>query len=63
MAPAVYVSGTTSPYGCTEPSIRDTYPRTVPGFRDPRQDRSVFRGSADDLAVWWKTAGLDGHPL
>lgn len=49
--------------GSAGPEDRDTYPRTVPGFRDPRQDRSVFRGSADDLAVWWKTAGLEGHPL
>ncbi len=40
------------------PSDRVRYPRGVPGWRDPVQDRSCFRGSEDDLRVWWKTAGL-----
>jgi len=26
------------------------------------QDRSCFRGSSDELAVWWKTAGLSWAP-
>lgn len=40
------------------PADRVTFPRTTPGFVDPVQDRSCFRGTVDDLALWWKTAGL-----
>lgn len=40
------------------PSDRVAYPRGVPGFKRKSQDRSVFRGLPDDLAAWWKTAGL-----
>ena len=40
------------------PADRARFPRTTPGFVDPVQDRSCFRGTADELAVWWKTAGL-----
>lgn len=43
--------------GSAGPEDRETFPRTVPGWRDPKQDRSAFRGTADDLAVWWKLAG------
>ena len=34
------------------------YPRGVPGFARASQDRSCFRGTADEFAVWWKSAGL-----
>lgn len=49
--------------GSSGPDSREKYPRTVPGFKDPRQDRSVFLGTADELAVWWKTAGMPGYRL
>lgn len=39
------------------PSDQVTYPRGVPGFARRSQDRSVFRGDADALAVWWKACG------
>ena len=44
--------------GTAGPSDQRTYPRTVPGFRDPTQDRSVFRGTLDELRSWWKACGL-----
>lgn len=31
------------------------YPRVTPGFH--RCDRSAFRGTVDDLAAWWSSAG------
>ena len=40
------------------PADKVRYPRGVPGFARASQDRSCFRGTADELAVWWKTAGL-----
>ncbi len=40
------------------PRDQQRYPRGVPGFARKSQDRSCFRGSVDELAVWWKTAGL-----
>lgn len=43
--------------GTAGPSDQRTYPRTVPGFRDPTQDRSVFRGTVDELRAWWASAG------
>ncbi len=44
--------------GSAGPVDRATYPRQVPGFARAAQDRSVFFGTPDDLAVWWKTAGI-----
>lgn len=41
------------------PADKVRFPRGVPGFKRKSQDRNVFRGDADALAVWWKTAGLD----
>ena len=40
------------------PADKVRYPRGVPGFKRASQDRSCFRGTADELAVWWKTCGL-----
>lgn len=40
------------------PRDQRTYPRGVPGFARASQDRNCFRGTADELRVWWKTAGL-----
>lgn len=40
------------------PADQVRYPRGVPGFARKSQDRSCFRGTADELAVWWKRAGL-----
>jgi lysozyme len=44
------------------PSDKVRYPRGVPAFKDPVQDRSAWRGDAESLAVWWKTAGLEVSP-
>lgn len=40
------------------PADQKAYPRGVPGFARKAQDRNVFRGTPDELAAWWKTAGL-----
>ena len=45
--------------GSDGPADRVRYPRTVPGFARARQDRSVFRGTEDDLLVWWKLCGRE----
>ena len=42
------------------PSDQVRYPRGVAGFKRRSQDRSVFRGTEDDLRVWWKTCGREG---
>lgn len=43
--------------GSDGPADRETYPRTVPGFARAAQDRSVFRGTPDELVTWWKACG------
>ena len=45
--------------GSDGPADRARYPRTVPGFARARQDRNVFRGTEDDLLVWWKLCGRE----
>jgi lysozyme len=48
--------------GAAGPRDRRTFPRKTPGFRRQRQDRSVFRGTSDELRAWWASAGrpIDG---
>lgn len=43
--------------GSDGPGDRARYPRTVPGFKRAAQDRSVFRGTPDELTLFWKTCG------
>ena len=44
------------------PDDQALYPRTVPGFERPQQDRSAFNGTPDELAVWWRTCGRPTCP-
>lgn len=37
------------------PRDQAKYPRAMPGFG--KVDRSVFRGTVDELRTWWRTAG------
>ena len=39
------------------PADQVRYPRGVPGFKRRSQDRNVFRGSVEDLTLWWKLCG------
>jgi len=39
------------------PEDTEAFPRTVPGFERPAQDRSAFGGTPEELAVWWRTCG------
>lgn len=48
--------------GSAGPSDRVRFPRTVPGFKRAAQDRSVFRGSPEDLVFWWKMCGRESSP-
>lgn len=45
--------------GSDGPADQITFPRKTPGFARAGQDRSVFRGSAEELLVAWKLAGRD----
>lgn len=45
--------------GSDGPADRARYPRSVPGFARAAQDRSVFRGTEDDLLVFWKLCGRE----
>lgn len=39
------------------PADKVRYPRGVPGFKRRSQDRSCFRGTGEELALWWATCG------
>lgn len=41
------------------PADQVRYPRGVPGFKRRSQDRNVFRGSVEDLTLWWKLCGRE----
>lgn len=41
------------------PADQARYPRGVPGFKRRSQDRNVFRGTVDELTLWWKLCGRD----
>lgn len=43
--------------GAAGPADRDRFPRSTPGFTRAAQDRSVFRGTPDELRAWWQTCG------
>lgn len=45
--------------GSDGPADQITFPRKTPGFARARQDRSVFRGTEDDLLVFWKLCGRE----
>jgi lysozyme len=38
------------------------YPRTVPGFARPAQDRSAWFGTLDELRAWWASCGRPTCP-
>lgn len=44
--------------GKAGPRDRGMFPRTTPGFERLGQDRSAFRGTVEELAAWWATAGV-----
>ncbi len=41
------------------PSDQARYPRGVPGFKRRSQDRNAFRGTVDELTLWWKLCGRE----
>lgn len=43
--------------GADGPFDRVLYPRATAGFKRTAQDRSCFRGTADELRAWWSTVG------
>lgn len=57
--PAPWASWSLQQYtnGKAGPRDRATFPRQTPGFERLGQDRSVFRGSAEELRAWWQTTG------
>ena len=56
-APAPWASWTLHQYtnGADGPTDATTFPRRTPGFARQIQDRSCFRGTADELRAWWAT--------
>lgn len=41
------------------PADQARYPRGVPGFKRRSQDRNAFRGTVDELTLWWKICGRE----
>lgn len=41
------------------PHDRIAFPRKTPGFTREAQDRSAWRGTADELRAWWLSCGRD----
>ena len=56
-APAPWASWSLHQYtnGADGPADTTTFPRRTPGFARQIQDRSCFRGTADELRAWWET--------
>lgn len=47
--------------GAEGPKDEACYPRETKGFHRLAQDRSAFRGTPDELRVWWTSAGRESR--